>query len=61
MRSLKDSIVRFYADSDGATAIEYGLIAALIAVVIITALSTIGSNLVTAFNAVGSGLSGATR
>lgn len=52
---------RFWRDEDGATAIEYGLIAALIAVVIITALSTIGSNLLTAFNAVGSGLVTATR
>ena len=61
MRRLRGSIVRFSSNADGATAIEYGLIAALIAVVIITALSTIGSNLITAFNAVGSGLSSATR
>ncbi len=53
---------RFVKDESGATAIEYGLIAALIAVVIITALRTIGSNLLVAFNAVGSGLaSAATR
>ena len=52
---------RFLKDDSGATAIEYGLIAALIAVVIITALKTIGSNLLTAFNAVGSGLVTATR
>jgi pilus assembly protein Flp/PilA len=32
-------------DESGATAIEYGLIVALIAVVIITAVSTLGSNL----------------
>jgi len=36
---------RFLADEKGATAIEYGLIAALIAVVVITALTTIGTNL----------------
>ena len=52
---------RFLKDDSGATAIEYGLIAALIAVVIITALRTIGSNLLVAFNAVGSGLVTATR
>ncbi len=43
---------RFVRDESGATAIEYGLIAALIAVVIITALQTLGSNLTTTFNTV---------
>jgi pilus assembly protein Flp/PilA len=38
-------ISRFAKDESGATAIEYGLIAALIAVVIITVLTTIGGNL----------------
>ena len=42
-------ISRFVRDESGATAIEYGLIAALIAVVIITALTTIGTNLSTTF------------
>lgn len=56
-----DLALRFGRDERGATAVEYGLIAALIAVVVITALSTIGSNLVTAFGSVGSGLSSATR
>ena len=58
---MKTLMNRFVRDESGATAIEYGLIAALIAVVIITALRTIGSNLITAFNAVGSGLNSATR
>jgi pilus assembly protein Flp/PilA len=43
-------ISRFVRDESGATAIEYGLIAALIAVVIITGLQLIGSNLSTTFN-----------
>ncbi len=43
-------------DQKGATAIEYGLIAALIAVVIIIALTTIGTNLKTAFNSVATAL-----
>ena len=47
---------RFIADESGATAIEYGLIAALIAVVIIGALSTIGSNLSTTFTRIGTSL-----
>ncbi len=38
-------VSRFVNDESGATAIEYGLIAALIAVVIITAVTTLGSNL----------------
>ena len=49
-------ISRFVRDESGATAIEYGLIAALIAVVIITVLTTIGSNLNTKFQAVATGL-----
>ena len=52
---------RFLKDDSGATAIEYGLIAALIAVVIITAVRTIGSNLVIAFTGVSNGLVSATR
>jgi pilus assembly protein Flp/PilA len=36
---------RFVRDESGATAIEYGLIAALIAVVIITGLTSVGANL----------------
>jgi pilus assembly protein Flp/PilA len=45
-------------DESGATAIEYGLIAALIAVVIIGALTTVGTNLSGVFNSVATKLSG---
>jgi len=45
-------IARFIQDENGATAIEYGLIASLIAVVIITAVGTLGTNLSTTFNSV---------
>ena len=51
---------RFAADESGATAIEYGLIAALIAVAIITALNTLSGNLKNTFNYVGTQLSTAT-
>jgi pilus assembly protein Flp/PilA len=44
--------MRFVRDESGATAIEYGLIAAGIAVVIITAVRLVGTNLTTTFNAV---------
>jgi pilus assembly protein Flp/PilA len=50
------TIKSFMNDESGATAIEYGLIAALISVVIIGALSTIGTNLNAAFTKIGSGL-----
>lgn len=47
---------KFAIDESGATAIEYGLIAALISVVIITALTTVGSNLNVKFTSVASAL-----
>ena len=47
-------LLAFLRDESGATAIEYGLIAALISVVIITAVKTVGTNLTTTFNSVAS-------
>jgi pilus assembly protein Flp/PilA len=47
---MQNLIRRFAKDESGATAIEYGLIAALISVVIIGVLSTIGTNLSAKFN-----------
>ncbi|HWA64105.1 MAG TPA: Flp family type IVb pilin [Caulobacteraceae bacterium] len=47
---------RFVQDESGATAIEYGLIVALIAVVIIGAVQTVGSNLNTSFTSVGTSI-----
>ena len=41
---------KFFENESGATAIEYGLIAALIAVAIIGAVSTLGSNTSATFN-----------
>ena len=49
---------RFVRDESGATAIEYGLIAALIAVVIIGAVTAVGTNLSATFSAVSTGLAG---
>ena len=54
------SIKRFLSDEEGVTAIEYGLIAALIAVVIIAAVSDVGQNLNTVFNTIAGNLSAAT-
>jgi pilus assembly protein Flp/PilA len=47
---------RFFRNEDGATAIEYGLIASLIAIVIVTAVTTVGTNLSTVFNNVATAL-----
>ncbi len=45
-------VSRFMNDESGATAIEYGLIAALIAVVIITAVTALGTTLSAKFNSI---------
>jgi pilus assembly protein Flp/PilA len=57
---MKTLLSRFAHDEAGVTAIEYGLIAALIAVVIIGAVTTVGTDLQATFNAVGTALSAAT-
>ena len=49
---------RFVRDESGATAIEYGLIAALIAVVIIGAVSAVGTGLTNTFTTVSGKLGG---
>jgi pilus assembly protein Flp/PilA len=53
MRKLLQNLMR---DDKGATAIEYGLIAALIAVVIISAVTAVGTSLTTTFNSVAGAL-----
>ncbi len=53
-------MIGFIKDEDGATAIEYGLIAALVSIAAIAALSNLGDALVTTFEVVSSSLSNAT-
>jgi pilus assembly protein Flp/PilA len=53
------ALVNFIREEQGVTAIEYGLIAALIAVAIIVALTTLGQSLESNFNEVSSSLDGA--
>jgi pilus assembly protein Flp/PilA len=48
--------VKLMKHEGGATAIEYGLIAALISVAIITAVTSVGTNLNSTFNSVASAL-----
>jgi len=56
----QETTMKFFSklirDEAGATAIEYGLIAALIAVAAIGAMSTLGDNLTSTFSTVGSSL-----
>ena len=49
---MKNLVARFAKDESGATAIEYGLIAALISVAIITAVTAVGTSLGTTFTSV---------
>ena len=56
MSKLIQQASRFVRDEDGVTAIEYGLIAALIAVVIIATVKTVGTNLSAVFSFIGAEL-----
>ncbi|HEX5279028.1 MAG TPA: Flp family type IVb pilin [Micropepsaceae bacterium] len=49
-------VKKLVKDESGATAIEYGLIAGLISVVIITAVTTVGTNLTGKFNTIANAL-----
>jgi pilus assembly protein Flp/PilA len=56
MFKLIDASKRFLQDERGVTSIEYGLIAAVTSVVIITALGTVGTNLETLWNTIAGAL-----
>ena len=51
-------MMKFFRNKSGATAIEYGLIAALIAVVIIGAATTLGNQISTTFGSVSTAMAG---
>jgi pilus assembly protein Flp/PilA len=55
---MRNLITRFFEDESGPSAIEYGLIAALISVVCIATLTSAGKNLTTTFNNVAAALAG---
>jgi len=57
---MKNLFSRYMKDESGATAIEYGLIAALISVVIIGVLESLGTSLNDKFTEINDKLSGAT-
>jgi len=53
---MKSLVTRFWRCESGATAIEYGLIAGLISVVIISAVKTVGTKVSADFSKVGNAL-----
>ena len=56
---MKSLVARFASDESGATAIEYGLIAALISVVIITIVTAVGGNVNAVFDKINTAMKGA--
>ncbi len=58
MRGLTKSVVNFLKREDGPTAVEYAVMLALIIVVCIAAITTLGSNANQAFSYVGSNIKG---
>lgn len=49
---MRKALVQFLRDEEGATAVEYGLIAALIAVVIMLSVSNVGTQLKAVFDSI---------
>jgi pilus assembly protein Flp/PilA len=59
MRQFANSVVNFLKAEDGPTAVEYAVMLALIIVVCITAITTLGSNANNTFSYVGDKIGGA--
>ncbi|HEU5435983.1 MAG TPA: Flp family type IVb pilin [Telluria sp.] len=59
MSKFASAVKTFVADENGVTAIEYGLIAALVGVAIVTAARALGGQLNSTFNAVREAMGGA--
>lgn len=53
---MKHQLIKFLQDEEGATAIEYGLIAGIIAVALITSLTSVRTALVNVFNDIAAAL-----
>jgi len=56
---METKMFNLFKNEDGATAIEYGLIAALISVVCIVAMQFVGDNLNNTYSSIGSALNSA--
>lgn len=62
MRKLKDAVGRFFSHlprEEGQALVEYGLIIALIALVVIGVLTTVGTDVSSVFSSIGTSLGGA--
>ncbi len=59
MRKFTDSVVNFLQREDGPTAVEYAVMLALIVVVCIAAITTLGNNAKTTFTTVGNAVGSA--
>jgi len=55
MKAAREQFARFLADQSGATAIEYGLIAGLIAIAIVGGIATLGTATGDSFNRANAG------
>ncbi len=53
-----EKLIRFFKDEEGATAVEYGLMVALIAAVIVGVVTTLGTNIQTKFQEVATAVLG---
>lgn len=53
---MKEKLLRFLKDEEGATAVEYGIMVALIAVAIVTIVGTVGDKLANTFTTVSNAL-----
>ncbi len=60
MKSLAQKVRRFLVSEDGPTAVEYAVMLALIVIVCLTAIQSIGTNANTTFSGVASSLAGTT-
>lgn len=58
MKTFVSGITRFFKEEEGASAVEYGILVALIAVAIITVVTLLGKELENVFNKVCYGLKG---
>ena len=57
MSKYSHALIKFWADERGVTAVEYGIMAALIVVAIVTSVTTLGTNLSSTFTKVANKLS----
>ena len=58
MKQFIQGVKRFTSDEEGIAMVEYGLLGALVAVVCVVALKTLGTNINTVFTTIGTCLSG---